>query len=61
MAEPQLSVVMPVRNASPWLDEAVQSILAQSLPDFEFIILDDASTDGSRERLRDRPATCRSA
>lgn len=50
-AVPRLSVVMPVHNALPYLDEAVQSILRQTLPDFEFIILDDASTDGSRERL----------
>jgi glycosyltransferase involved in cell wall biosynthesis len=43
---------MPVHNALPYLDEAVESILKQTLSDFEFVILDDASTDGSRERLR---------
>jgi glycosyltransferase involved in cell wall biosynthesis len=43
---------MPVHNALPHLDEAVESILAQSFADFEFVILDDASTDGSTERLR---------
>jgi glycosyltransferase involved in cell wall biosynthesis len=43
---------MPVHNALPYLDEAVQSILDQSFADFEFVILDDASTDGSRERLK---------
>jgi GT2 family glycosyltransferase len=36
----------------PYLDEAVRSILAQSHADFEFVILDDGSDDGSRERLR---------
>jgi glycosyltransferase involved in cell wall biosynthesis len=50
---PQLSVVMPVHNALPHLDEAVQSILGQTFADFEFVILDDASTDGSTERLRE--------
>jgi len=49
---PPLSVVMPVHNALPYLDEAVESILAQTFTDFEFIILDDGSTDGSGERLR---------
>ena len=49
---PVLSVVMPVHNALPHLDEAIESILAQRFTDFEFVILDDASTDGSRERLR---------
>ena len=47
-----LSVVMPVHNALPYLDEAVASILAQSHADFEFVIGDDASTDGSGETLR---------
>lgn len=49
---PTVSVVMPVHNARPFLDESVGSILEQTLRDFEFIILDDASTDGSVERLR---------
>jgi glycosyltransferase involved in cell wall biosynthesis len=43
---------MPTRNALPYLDEAVSSILGQSHADFEFVILDDGSEDGSRERLR---------
>lgn len=42
---------MPVHNALPHLDQAIESILGQSFTDFEFVILDDASTDGSRERL----------
>lgn len=50
---PAVSVVMPVHNVRPYLDEAVESIVGQSFSDFEFVILDDASTDGSRERLRE--------
>jgi len=38
---------MPVHNALPFLNESIKSILAQTLGDFEFIILDDASSDGS--------------
>src|SRR3954452_4959541 len=49
---PRVSVVMPVRNAMPYLDIAAESILGQTFADFEFVILDDASTDGSTERLR---------
>jgi len=49
---PALSVVMPVRDARPFLDECVRSVLAQTFRDFEFVILDDASTDGSAEALR---------
>ncbi len=44
---------MPVYNALPFLDESIRSILEQTLSDFEFVILDDASTDGSVERLRE--------
>lgn len=50
---PAVSVVMPVHNALPHLDAAIKSILAQTFEDFEFVILDDASTDGSRQRLRE--------
>lgn len=48
----RVSVVMPVHNALPFLDAAITSILRQTFDDFEFVILDDASTDGSTERLR---------
>ena len=43
---------MPVYNALPFLDDSISSILKQTLSDFEFVILDDASTDKSSERLR---------
>lgn len=46
-----VSVVMPVRNAMPFLDAAIESILAQTHRDFELIIGDDGSTDGSSECL----------
>ena len=52
-SDPTLSVVMPVHNALPHLDAAIRSILEQTHRDFEFVILDDASTDGSAERLKD--------
>ncbi|HXC28460.1 MAG TPA: glycosyltransferase [Stellaceae bacterium] len=49
---PAVSVVMPMRNAIAFLDQAVTSILTQSFTDFEFIIVDDGSTDGSFNRAR---------
>ena len=52
MTAPPLSVVMPVRDALPYLDESIASIVGQSFGDFEFAIYDDASVDGSGERLR---------
>lgn len=44
---------MPVFNALPFLDESIRSILGQTFQDFEFVILDDGSTDGSGEALRE--------
>jgi Glycosyl transferase family 2 len=41
----RLSVVMAVRNGSAYLGDAVESVLAQSVTDFEFLIVDDASDD----------------
>lgn len=50
---PLISVVMPVYNALPFLNESIKSILEQTFSNFEFVILDDASTDGSVESLRE--------
>src|SRR6266702_8228484 len=45
--KPKLSVIMPVYNAGKYLKEAIDSILCQSFKDYEFIIIDDGSTDDS--------------
>ncbi|MFC3747763.1 glycosyltransferase family 2 protein [Paenibacillus sp. GCM10012306] len=44
---PRVSVIMPVYNNAIYLQEAVNSILLQTLSDLELIIIDDGSTDGS--------------
>lgn len=44
---PSVSVVMPVYNGGKYLAEAIKSILDQTFPDFEFIIIDDGSSDRS--------------
>ncbi len=48
---PLVSIVMPSYNHAPYLEERMESILAQDYPHFEVIVLDDASTDNSREIL----------
>ncbi len=47
MTTPRISVAMSVYNNAPYLNHAIESILAQTVTDFEFLIVDDGSTDGS--------------
>lgn len=49
---PRISCLLPVYNGETFIDEAVTSILRQDCPDFELIIVDDGSTDGTPEKLR---------
>ena len=44
---PKLSVIVPVYNTEKYLRECIDSILAQTFSDFELILVDDGSTDGS--------------
>ncbi len=53
MTDPKVSVVMSVYNGLPYLESAVKSILTQTFVDFEFIILDDGSTDRTWEALQE--------
>jgi len=48
---PRVSVILPVRNGKPYLPQAVESILGQTFPDFELIVIDDASADSTPEYL----------
>lgn len=51
MADVLITVLMSVHNEEKNIDEAIQSILTQSYANFEFIIIDDASTDRTVERI----------
>lgn len=57
MHVPRVTILMSVYNAARYLGKAIDSILNQTFTDFEFVIINDGSTDGSREILdavRDR-------
>lgn len=52
MGEPQVTVLMPVYNGEPYLRAAIDSILNQSFTDFEFLIINDGSTDQSLKTIK---------
>jgi glycosyltransferase involved in cell wall biosynthesis len=51
MSAPRVSVLMPARNAGPYIAEAVRSVLAQTFADFELIVVDNGSTDATPDVL----------
>lgn len=52
MTAPRVTVLMPVFNGVQYLAEAIQSVLQQTFTDFEFLIIDDGSTDNSLAVIR---------
>ena len=50
---PLISVLLPVRNASPWLHRTLRSLIRQTRTDFEVVAVDDRSEDGSLGILRE--------
>lgn len=49
---PKISVIMPVYNGEKYLNEAIDSILNQTFSDFEFIIINDCSTDNTENIIK---------
>ncbi|MBQ8984558.1 glycosyltransferase family 2 protein, partial [Candidatus Saccharibacteria bacterium] len=47
METPLISVIIPVYNVKPYIRDCIESILRQSYPKMEIILIDDGSTDGS--------------
>jgi glycosyltransferase involved in cell wall biosynthesis len=55
--KPVVSIGMPVRNEAEWIQQSLDSLLGQTFSDFELIISDNASTDGTLEILQEYAAT----
>jgi glycosyltransferase involved in cell wall biosynthesis len=55
MATPKVTVLMPVYNGGRYLRQAIESILGQTFKDFEFLIVNDGSTDNSVEIIESYP------
>jgi glycosyltransferase involved in cell wall biosynthesis len=59
MDEPTFSILMPAYNAEATIDAAVRSVLRQTRSDFELIVVDDGSADGTAERVRQHGSDAR--
>jgi glycosyltransferase involved in cell wall biosynthesis len=51
VGKPTVSIVIPAHNGGHWIREAIDSVFASTFTDFELVVRDDGSTDGTREYL----------
>lgn len=49
----KFSVIIPIHNKLPHLERSINSVLNQTFQDFEILLIDDASTDGSNKKIKE--------
>lgn len=54
-----ISIIIPAYNAADYLAQTIESVLNQTYSDFELILIDDGSTDRTREIIKDYNAKMR--
>src|SRR2546423_988247 len=52
MESPLVSIVVPAYNAEKYLEETIQSVIAQTYPNWQLVIVDDGSTDNTAEIVK---------
>lgn len=57
MTQPLISVVVPAYNVAPYIRECIESLAGTASPDFELLVIDDGSTDGTGALLDELRAT----
>ncbi|MCM3585251.1 glycosyltransferase family 2 protein [Mesobacillus maritimus] len=54
--QPLVSIITPCFNAGPYIDRTIESVMSQTFQNWEMVIVDDCSTDDTRERVKSHAA-----
>ena len=58
MKQPFFSIVTPVYNGEKYIEETIKSVLEQTISDFEYLVVDNLSTDNTNNIITKYSSTC---